>query len=160
MSGAKCAVLLAALIVGPAMACASEPGSTPVKNLATHEKLESHMDVDFQATTLRELLDFFRRRLVIDIVLDNSSSALADKADHSAVEGCQRTGRPDLGAEAGRAAIYAYRRDCVRGRPAARDEMEPMSLRQYDVADLLIPTTALTTNSNTNTLIRAALWPA
>jgi hypothetical protein len=32
MIGAKIAVLLAALVLGPAMACASEEGSIPLKN--------------------------------------------------------------------------------------------------------------------------------
>ena len=138
MSGAKCAVLLAALIVGPAMACASEQGSIPVKNLATHEKLQSHMDVDFQATTLRELLDFFRQRLAIDVVLDNSASALADKpitlqlkdvrAQNALTWSLQQVGlRYTL---VGGIVFVGDRQHA--------DAMEPTTLRQYDVADLLV----------------------
>ena len=66
MSRAKYMVLLAALILGPAMACASEEGSIPLKGLPVREKLDSRMDVNFQGMSLSEVMEFFRRRLEID----------------------------------------------------------------------------------------------
>ena len=79
MSGVKYVVLLAALILGPAICRASEEGSVPLKNLPVREKLESRMDVNFQGTTLNELLQFFRQRLEINVVLDRAASDLSEK---------------------------------------------------------------------------------
>ena len=121
MIGTKYAGLLAALILSPAMVCASEEGSIILKNLPVQEKLESRVDVNFQGTTLSEVLQFFRQTLGINMVLDSSASALADKP------------------------ISLQLKD-VRAQDALT-----WALRQYDVSDLLmIPELTVVTNGNTN----------
>ncbi len=139
MSGAKCAVLLWAMVLGPAMACASEEGSIPLQSLATQEKLQSHIDVNFQGMTLSEVLTFFREQLKINVVLDRSASGLADKpitlqfkdvrAQNALAWSLQQVGlRYTL---VGGIVLVADRQNS--------DAMQPMTLRQYDVADLLMP---------------------
>ena len=155
MSGAKCAVLLAALILGPAMAWASEEGSIPLKELPVREKLLGRMDVNFPGMTLSEVLEFFRRRLEINVVLDPSESALAETPITLQLK--------DVRAQD--ALTWSLRQVGLRyalvggivlvGDRQYLSAMEPMTLRQYDVADLLmIPTIAaaiVNANANANT---------
>jgi type II secretory pathway component GspD/PulD (secretin) len=138
MSRAKYMVLLAALILGPAMACASEEGSIPLKGLPVREKLDSRMDVNFQGMSLSEVMEFFRRRLEIDVVLDRSASDLADKPvtlqlkDVRAQDALAWSLR-----QAGLQYVLFNGIVLVGDRQYVR-AMEPMTLRQYDVADLLV----------------------
>jgi type II secretory pathway component GspD/PulD (secretin) len=138
MRGAKFAVLLAALVLGPAMACASEEGSIPLKDLPVREKLASRMDVNFQGTTLGELLQFFRQRLEINVVLDSSASDLAEKPITLQLKDVRAQ---DALAWSLRQVGLQYA--LVSGIVLVGDRqyvhaMEPMTLRQYDVADLLV----------------------
>jgi len=152
MRWAKYAVLLAALILGPALACASEEGSIPLKDLPIREKLESRMDVNFQGMTLSEVLQFFRERLEINVVLHSSASALAERPITLQLKDVRAQDALKWSLEQ-----VGLRYTLIGGVVFVADrqrvsEMEPLTLRQYDVGDLLIiPTTALTTNSNTNT---------
>jgi type II secretory pathway component GspD/PulD (secretin) len=151
MIGTKYAGLLAALILSPAMVCASEEGSIILKNLPVQEKLESRVDVNFQGTTLSEVLQFFRQTLGINMVLDSSASALADKPISLQLK--------DVRAQD--ALTWALRQVGLRyalvsgivfvGDRQYVNSMEPRSLRQYDVSDLLmIPELTVVTNGNTN----------
>ncbi len=139
MSGIKYAALLAALILGPAICRAAEEGSVPLKDLPVREKLESRMDVNFQGTTLSEMLQFFRQRLEINVVLDRSASDLSEKPISLQLK--------DVRAQD--ALTWSLRQVGLRyalvggivlvGDRQYLNEMEPTTLRQYDVADLLMP---------------------
>jgi type II secretory pathway component GspD/PulD (secretin) len=131
MSRAKYMVLLAALILGPAMACASEEGSIPLKGLPVREKLDSRMDVNFQGMSLSEVMEFFRRRLEIDVVLADKPVTLQLK-DVRAQDALAWSLR-----QAGLQYVLFNGIVLVGDRQYVR-AMEPMTLRQYDVADLLV----------------------
>ncbi|MGO8702944.1 MAG: hypothetical protein ACLQVA_03920 [Candidatus Brocadiia bacterium] len=139
MSGVKYVVLLAALILGPAICRASEEGSVPLKNLPVREKLESRMDVNFQGTTLNELLQFFRQRLEINVVLDRAASDLSEKPITLQLKDVRAQD-----ALAWSLRQVGLRYALVSGIVLVGDRqyinaMEPTTLRQYDVADLLMP---------------------
>ena len=108
-----------------------------LRDLPTQAKLARHVDCDFQGATLAEVLQFFRQKLNLCVVLDPSASDLAQKPISMTMEDVPARTALTVALRQVRLQ-YAVAMGIVWvGDREFTESKEPLQYRQYDVADLV-----------------------